>query len=218
MKSPILMWADDLAGVVRGRAFRQLLATGEPATGDDLAAAIGLSSDKVCRLLEELNTAGRIRRDETGRVVGSAGLSVVPDRHQIELEGRMLWTWCAYDILGIFGALGATGTAVSRSPDTAASITLHFRDGRPGTTGVVLFRPSDSYAACCTSIYEEWCPNSNFFENAESARAWSESHELEGRILSLDDGSGLATRDWLPLLRTAPRRSDVSGGRQGPMS
>ena len=211
------MWEEDLAGVVRGQAFRQLLATGDPATGEDLAAAVGLSSDKVARVLEELNTAGRIRRDETGRVVGSAGLSVVPDRHQIELEGRMLWTWCAYDILGIFGALGATGTAVSRSPATAASITMHFRDGRPGTAGIVLFRPSDSYAASCTSIYGEWCPNSNFFEDAELARAWSERHEVEGRILSLEEACELATKDWLPLTLTPLRVGEASAGRQEPM-
>jgi hypothetical protein len=60
-------------------------------------------------------------------------------------------------------------------------------------------------------------PNSNFFEDAPSARVWSQSYELEGRILSLDNGSELATSDWIPLLRTAPRRSDVSGG-QGPMN
>jgi Alkylmercury lyase len=121
----------------------------------------------------------------------------------------MFWTWCAYDILGIFGALGATGTAVSRSPVTAASITLHFRDGRPGTASVVLFRPSDSYAACCTSTYEEWCPNSNFLENAESARAWSESHEVEGRILSLDEACALATNDWQPIVSEPLRRGEA---------
>ena len=32
-------------------------------------------------------------------VVGSAGLSVRPDRHEIEVEGREFWTWCAYDSL-----------------------------------------------------------------------------------------------------------------------
>lgn len=218
VNAPTLMWDGDLAGVVRRQAFRQLLATGNPVSGEDLAAAIGLSSDKVARVLEELNTAGRIRRDETGRVIGSAGLSVVPDRHQIDVEGRRFWTWCAYDILGIFGALGATGTAVSRSPATAASMTLRFRNGRPETAGIVLFRPSDAYAACCTSIYDEWCPNSNFFEDAESARVWSESHDLEGRILRLDVASELATSDWLPVTRTPLRRSEGSGGRQEPMS
>ena len=95
MKVPAL-WDEDLTGVVRAQAFRHLLAAGDSATGEDLAAAIGLASDKVARVLEELNTAGRIRRDKTGRVIGSAGLSVVPDRHQIDLEGRRFRTWCAY--------------------------------------------------------------------------------------------------------------------------
>jgi hypothetical protein len=184
-----------------------LLATGEPVTGEDLSAALGLSLDKVSRVLEELNTAGRIRRDEAGRVIGAAGLSVVADRHLIDFEGRTFWTWCAYDILGIFGALRATGTAASRSPATAAPITVRFRDGRPEAGGVALFLPSDSLAASCTSVYEEWCPNSNFFEDARSARAWSASHKLEGRVLTLEEASDLATAEWLPVTRPQLRRS-----------
>jgi alkylmercury lyase len=200
----MVMRAEDLHGLVRCEAFRHLLAAGVPATGKDLAVSIGISADKLARVLEELNAAGRIRRDDAGRVIGSAGLSVVADRHQIDIEGRRFWTWCAYDIFGIFGALRATGSAVSRSPSTGAAIALHFRDGRPEPADVVLFRPSDSLAASCTNIYEEWCPNSNLFEEAESARAWSASHGLEGRILSLHEASALATAEWLPVNR-APR-------------
>jgi alkylmercury lyase len=197
----MVMRAEDLDGLLRGQAFRHLLAAGVPVTVEDLGASIDLSVDKVTRVLEELGTSGRIRRNEAGQVVGSAGLSVVADRHEMDLEGRRFWTWCAYDILGIFGALGATGSAVSYSPSTGAPITLHFRDGRPDAAGVVLFRPSDSLAASCTNIYEEWCPNSNFFEEAESARAWSTSRGLEGRILSLHEASDLATAEWLPVTR-----------------
>ena len=203
----MVMRAEDLHGLVRGEAFRHLLAAGVPVAGEDLAFAIGISADKVARVIEELNAAGRIRRDEASRVIGSAGLSVVADRHQIDFEGRRFWTWCAYDILGAFGALGATGTATSRSPATAAPISVRFRDGRPEAADVVLFRPSDSLATSCTSIYEEWCPNSNFFEDAGSARAWSASHKLEGRILSLKEACDLATVEWLPVTRPPQRRS-----------
>jgi hypothetical protein len=63
-------------------------------------------------------------------------------------------------------------------------------------------------------MYEVWCPNSNFVKDVESARAWSASHELEGRTLSLYEASELATRDWLPLTPTPLRRSEVSGSRQ----
>ena len=197
----MLMRAEDLHGLVRGQAFRHVLATGAPAAGEDLAASIGLSADKMDRVLEELNRSGRIRRDEAGRVIGSAGLSVVADRHQIDIGGRRFWTWCAYDILGIFGALRATGNAVSRSPATSASITIRFRDGRPQAAGLVLFRPADSYAASCTSIYEEWCPNSNFFEDAGLASAWSGNHRLEGRILNIEEASQLASAEWLAVTR-----------------
>jgi alkylmercury lyase len=203
----MVMQAEDIHGLVRGEAFRLLLAAGAPATGAELATSIGLSANKMARVLEELDGAGRIRRDQDGRVTGSAGLSVVADRHQIELDGRRFWTWCAYDILGIFGALRATGSTVSRSPATGATITIRFRDGRPEEAGVVLFRPSDSLAASCTSIYEEWCPNSNFFEDAGAAHAWSASHKLEGRVLSLEKASDLATAEWLHVTRPPKRRS-----------
>ncbi len=189
----------DLLGTVRVEAFRQLLASGAPVGVDRLASPIGCPPGTLVVALDELDRAGRIRRDETGRVVGSAGLSVIPDRHMIDLAGRTFWTWCAYDILGIFGAHGATGTAFSRSPGTGATIRLDFRSGRPQLADVVLFRPSDSYAARCTNLYQEWCPNSNLFEDKLSAEAWSTSRGLEGTILGLEEASVLATREWMPL-------------------
>ena len=194
----------DLPGMVRVEAFRQLLASGFPVGVDSLASSIVCPPSKLVAALDELDRAGRIRRDETGRVVGSAGLSVIPDRHRIELSGRTFWTWCAYDILGIFGAYGATGSAFSRSPATGATIKVLFYDGRPKADRVVLFRPTDSYAACCTNLYEEWCPNSNLFEDQMSAESWSTSRGLGGRILSLEEASVLATREWLPLFVGRP--------------
>ena len=180
----------DLPGMVRVETFRQLLASGSPVSVNMVASAIGCPPGRLVIALDELDRAGRIRRDETGGVVGSAGLSVIPDRHRIELNGRTFWTWCAYDILGIFGAYRATGTAFSPSPATGATLQVRFHDGRPKVDRVVLFRPSDSAAACCTNLYEEWCPNSNFFEDKRSAEAWSTSRRLEGRIMGLRRGFG----------------------------
>ena len=36
--------------------------------------------------------AGSIRRDESGHMVGSAGLSVLTDGREIEIDGRQLWS------------------------------------------------------------------------------------------------------------------------------
>ena len=196
----------DANNLLRAAAFRLLLISGLPVTPEELAKTAGFELEHTIKMLEDLDTDGRIRRDDQGHVVGSAGLSVIPDRHQIELGGRTFWTWCAYDILGIFGALGATGTARSPGAPDRALIELRFLDGRPQDGDTVVFRPDESLISSCENVYEEWCPNSNFFEDAASARTWSASHKVEGRVLSLEEASDLATVEWLPVAGPPQRR------------
>lgn len=152
-------------------------------------------------MLEGLDTDGRIRRDDTGRVVGSAGLSVVPDRHEIHLARRTFWTWCAYDILGIFGALRANGTARSPSPPDRALIELQFHDGRPQDGETVVFRPAEELMSNCDNVYEDWCPNSNLFSSRKLAEAWASGHKLSGRVLGLEEASVLAANEWQDVTR-----------------
>ena len=134
-----------------------------------------------------------------GPVVGSAGLSVVPDRHVIDLEGRSFWTWWAYDILGIVGALGVSGRALSPSPPSGEPIEVTFVRGRPQREDVVLFRPAADLVDGCENVYADWCPNSNLFEDQTSAESWSISRGL-GRIMGLEEASVRATSEWVPLL------------------
>jgi len=181
---------------VRTAAFRLLLSCAEPIGAEELAAKTGISFERLSGLLDELDGAGRIRRNAAGEVVGSAGLSVVPDRHEIELDGRRFWTWCAYDILGIFGALGANGRALSPSPPDGERIVVDFTQGRPMKLEVVLFRPDEELMDCCDNVYEEWCPNSNLFASPQLATEWAGQHTMRGRVLDLDEASDLATKDW----------------------
>ncbi|MHB1834417.1 MAG: organomercurial lyase [Solirubrobacteraceae bacterium] len=52
----------------------------------------------------------RVFRDGDGRVVGFMGLSVVEfGGHRIELDGRRLTAWCAWDTLFLPGLLGRRG-------------------------------------------------------------------------------------------------------------
>src|SRR5712692_4823150 len=94
MTTKILDTPSDSQDLIRRAAFRLLLAHSAPIDVDQLTTATGISTERLSWLLDELDGAGRIRRDESGRVIGSAGLSVIPDRHQIELDGRRFWTWC----------------------------------------------------------------------------------------------------------------------------
>jgi len=186
----------DSNNLLRAVAFQHLIRNSQPVTPEQLAEAGGFDLERTTSMLEELDRAGRIRRDGTGRVVGSAGLSVIPDRHQIELNGRTFWTWCAYDILGIFGALRADGDARSPSPPDLTVIELRFLGGRPRHADAVLFRPAEDLMSRCNNVYEEWCPNSNLFASRKLAQAWADEHQLAGRVLSLEEASALATQEW----------------------
>ena len=182
--------------LVQRTAFQLLLARGGAIGLHDLAERSGVRLESVSNLMDLLDGAGRIRRNADGEVVGSGGLSVIPDRHQIELDGRRFWTWCAYDILGIFGVTGATGRALSPSPLDWRPIELHFTRGRPDEHDAVLFRPDESLMTSCENVYEQWCPNSNLFASRELAEHWAGQHRTPGRVLDLDEASDLATEAW----------------------
>ena len=186
----------DSNNLLRAVAFQHLIRNSQPVTPEQLAEASGFDLERTTTMLEELDRAGRIRRDGTGRVVGSAGLSVRPDRHQIELNGRKFWTWCAYDILGIFGALRADGDTRSPSPPDLTVIELRFLGGRPQHADAVLFRRAEDPMSQCDNVYEEWCPNSNLFASRRLAQAWADEHQLAGRVLSLEEASSLAAQEW----------------------
>jgi alkylmercury lyase len=180
-------------------AFRRLLQRGAPARVSELAADLGRPAEEIVAAVEGLNNEGRIRLDREGRVVGAAGLSIGPDRHRIDIGDRTFWTWCAYDVLGIFGALRASGAAHSTSPHSGESLEVHFRHGRPEPTTLVVFRPDDAFKSCCANVYEQWCPNSNFFESRQAASTWSKAHGMNGRVLGLTEAAELATANWEPL-------------------
>lgn len=132
----------DAGDLVRTAAFRLLATRSEAVAPATLAEATGIKPERLAEVLDRLDSVGRIRRDADSHVVGLAGLSVAADRHQIDLYGRRFWTWCAYDILGIFGAFSASGRAVSPSPLGGKPIEVAFVRGQPQRDDVVLFRPA----------------------------------------------------------------------------
>ena len=77
-----------------------LLATGKPASPEEIAAASGKSPEEVRAALERFPSA---EWDEQGRVVG-LGLTLQLTPHRLEVEGRTLFAWCALDAL-LFSAL-----------------------------------------------------------------------------------------------------------------
>lgn len=196
---PVLGRSEGLEGLLRTQSFQLLLKSGAPVEVDDLAKLSQTDRSKVAATLGDLDRAGRIRRDEAGRVVGAAGLSVVPASHQIEVGGRHFWTWCAYDALGILGSLGKGGTVITKSPQTGDRLEIQFDGPMPLRHDLVLLMADTSD---CVSTVEDYCPRVNLFESEELARQWMAGNGVEGEVLTIDEATRVGIADWTPLLDT----------------
>ncbi len=193
-------------------AFRLLLAEARPVSPARLAQALGSDPARIQRTLARLDQQGRTRRDPTGAVTGSHGLSVTPTRHELLLEQeRRYWTWCAWDAVGILAALEAGGRIRSTSPASGAPIELDFHHGSPRRADpalVVFFADTDrctaaadahADAACCTSVasvVDDWCPLVNFFGCADAAQAWAAEHGVRGTAVSLAEATRRGKAAW----------------------
>ena len=195
--TPEALGVDDLGQPTRAAAFRLLLETGRAVSAAQIAAATKAAPSAVEADLRRLDAAGRIRLSAEGNVLGSAGLSAAPAAHELWLGSRRFWTWCAYDVVGIVGTLGADAHSLSRSPATGAPIRLQFAAGQPPATPVVVFFPDDRGA---TRTIDNWCSNANFFENRETALSWSAQRKMEGEVIELNEARRRGLANWRPLL------------------
>jgi hypothetical protein len=185
--------------VVREAAFREILAgrPWDPTSATDL----GIDAASIMAAVDHLVEAGRARTDEHGRVTAAAGLSTDPTPHHIQVGSDPRWTNCAYDALGILGALEADGGIESRSPATGKKIHVRFERGRPVGSDAVLFLADQSG---CSRPNEDWCPNVNLFEDGSRAERWAEERGVVGRVVSLEDGTKLGATEWRPLVEGHP--------------
>jgi len=190
----------DLSSEARAAAFHLLLETGEPVQATALAEELGCTLSKAEQAIAKLASQGLIRRDETGAITGSYGLSVVPSQDVIHIQGRQFWTWCAKTSVGVLAALGG-GTVESRCPMSGRPIHLTF-DGPtpPKGTGLAVFWPGNELTSCCKSTVDEVCPNINFFESTEAAKSWAASSGVPGEVLSVEEATARSVGKWAELL------------------
>ncbi len=197
------------------RAFHLLLDDGRPVSPPRLTQALACGLDRVDRALARLDRQGRIRRDQTGAVTGSHGLSLTPTPHELTLEEppgqeRRYWTWCAWDAVGILAALDASGRIRSTSLASGAPILLDFHHGHPCQADselVVFFADTDCCPPtsdtgddpdCCASgsVIDDWCPLVNFFEHADAAQAWAAEHCVPGTAVPVAEATEQGKAAW----------------------
>jgi hypothetical protein len=90
---------------VRRAAFCQLLSGRAPSI-EEVAEEAGLAVHTAREAIDLVASVGMAEIDE-GTIIGMDGLTTRRTRHQLVVGSVGLWTWCAYDIVGIAAALVA---------------------------------------------------------------------------------------------------------------
>ena len=96
----------------------------------DARAELGQEQEDFLTLIGRMVDQGRLTLDELGdAIVAAGGLSLVPSRHRLLLNGRQLYTWCALDAVGFAAGLRADARVESRCAGCGAPIWLEFEAG-----------------------------------------------------------------------------------------
>lgn len=163
-----------------------LLAEGRPVPIGRLAGAVDRPADGVAAAVRRLPN---IEYDDEGAVVG-AGLTLEPTRHRFRLDGRTLYTWCAWDALLYPPMLGRPAEVESTCPATGEPIRMTVapdgvEDLEPA--GAVLSFPEPDIEACRRDVRGAFCDRSEFFRSAAAAR---ERFGTGGdvRVLTVEEG------------------------------
>jgi alkylmercury lyase len=179
---------DPTSRLVVVRLYR-LLAEGKPVPVRRLAKAVDLLEETISEILSRHPAY----YDEQGAVIGFGGLTVVEmPPHLFQVEGRRLFTWCAWDSLFIPSILGKTAEVTSVEPLTRKPISLTVApDGvkriTPKTTVVSFLTPDRAFDR---NVIENFCHFIHFFSSPEAGEAWTAKHPGTF-LLSLDDAFAL---------------------------
>jgi len=155
----------------------RLLLEGTPVSKSRLARTSGLSADDVASILD---TWPGVHFDADDRIVGYWGLSLAPTPHQINLPGRELYAWCAWDTLFLPEVLGEPASIRSNCPVTSTPITMRVsatavENLDPPTAVVSFVLPLESDINA--DIVNSFCHYVHFFTDEQVASKWARQHE-----------------------------------------
>ena len=189
--------ARGLADVLPGKEpvsveLLRLLAEGRPVPIERVAAVLERPAADVDAAVRGL---ANVEFDEEGRIVG-CGIMLKPTPHRLVVDGRSLFTWCAFDTLLFSPMLGRPATVESRCAATGAPIRIVVTptgvERVDPTSVVVSILVPEREAACC-DVRSSFCNHVHFFRSADAARAWLDEHR-DGAVLSVREAFDLGRR------------------------
>jgi alkylmercury lyase len=191
---------------------------------DELAQGHPVSVSRLARATERdeadltaaLHRWPNVHYDQLGRVVAFAGLSVAPTEHRLEVAGRQLYTWCAWDTLFLPSLLGQAARVESACPVTATEVHLtvgpeRVQAAEPPALEVSFPAPASTDTS---DIIASFCCHVHFLAGHDAAARWLAENQ-DGLTLGVDDAvelGRLATQQLLEHGRPQPE-SGAAGDR-----
>lgn len=152
-------------------ALYRRLAAGEPVSPSVLARELVSDPDEINEVLERW--PGVFRTDD-GRVTSFWGLAIPEMPHRFRVDGRQLFTWCAWDALFIPELIGRAASVESRSPAGGETVRLivdpdGIREVDPETTVVSMLSPAEAFDY---RVITSFCHFVHFFPSPEEGEAY----------------------------------------------
>ena len=158
--------------------YRQL-AQGEPVLRSELARALEAPTDTVDELLGHPNLKCLTYTDKQGRIIGFGGLAVREMPHRFRIDGRTLYTWCAWDSLFLPGILDLEAEVDSPAP--GGTVRVHLKVAPDGVKEVqprnavmsFLLPSAHTFQADVLKAMASFCHYIFFFPDRDNAAAWA---------------------------------------------
>jgi alkylmercury lyase len=159
--------------------FQSFLKNGVPLSMTEFARLMGLSESDAIDLAKnkgELN--------ESGELVGFLGLSIVPTNHQLIINNKNFYTWCAADTLIFPAILEVEAKVISADPITGEAIRVAIENDiltsiEPGQSMISWIDDVDDADIRCSM-----CNRVHFFASDDSANKWHNNNQ-EARVFSV---------------------------------
>ena len=165
----------------------RLLSLGKPVTIQQFAESIKQDEERTSALL---NRWTGIYYDDNKNVVGFWGLSVAEMQHQFIVDGRRLYTWCAWDTLFLPMILNYSAEIISTCPVSNTPIHLTVSpesiiSANPQTAVLSFIQPD--LKRIKENVTANFCHQVYFLASANESENWHIDHP-DSFILSLEDG------------------------------
>ena len=154
----------------------RLLSEGNPVNLGCLSEKSGLGKKEIATFLMSRSGLRTIEYDDRQRIVGFAGLSLMPTHHKFYIGPERLYSWCAWDALFLPELLQKTAKIVSCCPVSGMEIRLtvspeEIHQYSP-LSSVMSFRIPEPSVIQGQDMVHRFCCDIRFFANSDQTLLW----------------------------------------------